>query len=785
MIQILTIPTSIRPTTSFKNKWRVESLQDLFLNYERHIAKIAEGERYNIYFTVSHCLEEEGRRMVSRSAINFDIDHCDYTRLAEYADPICECLDIRFADTPFVASGHGIQFFIGLKTPITDPEYFSNTRKHYKVLCDKIALALKAKGLPGSIDTSVWDAARLMRMPGTWNRKEGKAQVMATIMQRNMAYIDYDIVELAKLPDTSDATYIPKEYLKKFPPPDTQGVLNGCNFLKNQKEHPNEHAEPLWYAALTVLHKLKDGRGLCHEYSRGHHKYTPEETDQKIEYATHQSPGPRTCEHINILWGKCAECPHYGKVKSPIMIRSLNYIATRDTGFRAQGSDANGNTTTGKIVLEDLRRFLEEQHEYFNIFNGKGTSTFIWNSTHWREIFEPDLNSFLQEHVAMPTPKRADCTEFVALVQRTNKHDAKWMQESIIGHFNFKNGILNIQTGEFFNHSPEYGFISTLPYNYDPTALAPRFVQFMKEITANDQELEYMLLEYLGYVVAGHSNKGAKTLLCVGEGANGKSTLMNVLKAIVGSGNYSSVFLKHTSNMNALGLLERKLVNISEETASDSLLDASLFKLLADGGEILVKKLYKDVHSFRGNCKLICLCNESPIINEHNVSMWRRFIIAPFKVRFDFTANLNIEELLIAELSGIFNILAEGYKRFLNNKERFTNCEAANRELQLLKENNDVYDFLDENIIIHPMPEDLHEKFLSFGTIYATYKHWCMVNGYRNRSAKAFSILFRKLFPKEEEKRFKHKNERKKTIRGVYGIEWSEDADIKMPNEIF
>ena len=47
---------------------------------------------------------------------------------------------------------------------------------------------------------------------------------------------------------------------------------------------------------------------------------------------------------------------------------------------------------------------------------------------------------------------------------------------------NMKNGLFNIQTGEFMEHSPDYLSLNQKAVNYDPKARSKHFIKFLREV---------------------------------------------------------------------------------------------------------------------------------------------------------------------------------------------------------------------------------------------------------------------------------------------------------------
>ncbi len=89
----------------------------------------------------------------------------------------------------------------------------------------------------------------------------------------------------------------------KDPDERLQRVLD-CEFIRWCRAHPSEVPEPLWYAMISNLVRLKGGYSMCHEYSREHHRYSSLETDRKIHQAL-DFGRPHTCGYIRDRGFRC------------------------------------------------------------------------------------------------------------------------------------------------------------------------------------------------------------------------------------------------------------------------------------------------------------------------------------------------------------------------------------------------------------------------------------------------------------------------------------------------
>lgn len=756
----------------FSKKWRAPSVADLLARPEEYVAQIPEDERWNLYFTAFDALEERGRRLNFADNICFDIDNVDLARVEETARLAISTLGLQWDETGVIFSGNGIQFFVGIREHITSVQFFEENRPFYKAICQLIQLALDKAGLPGKVDPSVFSPARIMRMPLTLNKKPGRETRMAQVLQGRMVPVAFDLKQLSGIPQIDLEEQISPEVLKRYPDPDTKTVLRECQFLVHAKEDAAVLPEQEWYAMLSVVGRLPGGAKLAHEYSEPYPGYSRAETETKLEQALTAS-GPRRCSNINQMWGKCHTCKHFNKVVSPILIQGPDYIKTKNHGFHEIKHDKDGNPKPGRPVYEDLRRYFEQEHPYIVVAGSE--IVYVWKGSHWEECPESFLRAFAHEHFN-PKPTNSIRSEFLGAVKATNHRDARWFDESIQGRANFRNGVLDLATGTFHNHSPDYGFRHVLPYDFNPHAEAPRFRQFLDEITCNRKELADVLMEFAGYALANDACWEQKALIMVGEGSNGKSTFMDTLRNLAGSGNYSSVMLADLKNEANRYQIEGKLFNLAEETPAHSLGDSSLFKVLVGGGETTVKKLYHQPYSMRVRTKFMFACNELPRSKDTTTALYRRLLIVPFEAKFDRDSrDTGIRGKLDAELPGIFNLVLEGYKR-LHAQRGFTHSEVMEAQVRDYQEDIDtVLSWKSEFVTVHAKDSD---KFVPTKKLYDAYVMVTESRNERVETFKSFCKRLSKMVPDFEERSVRRRSGGGPQERGLLGVSLHDESSF-------
>lgn len=233
-----------------------------------------------------------------------------------------------------------------------------------------------------------------------------------------------------------------------------------------------------------------------------------------------------------------------------------------------------------------------------------------------------------------------------------------------------KNGILDLRTKELKPFSKEYFFLNALPVKYDPETDCPKIKKFLSEIVAPEDVP--VLQEIAGYCLW-RDYFIHKAVMLIGEGANGKSTFLELLRAMLGNHNVSTIPLQEfESNRFALASLYGKLANIYADLSDTALRKTGLFKMLTGGDTISAEFKFRDKFYFKNYAKLIFSCNKVPRTPDDTTAFFRRWIIVNFPNQFtddNPKTDKNLIQKLTTEkeLSGFFNYALEGLQGLLEN----------------------------------------------------------------------------------------------------------------------
>ena len=315
--------------------------------------------------------------------------------------------------------------------------------------------------------------------------------------------------------------------------------------------------------------------------------------------------------------------------------------------------------------------------------------------------------------------------------------------------FNFRNGVLELETGNFREHSEADMSSIQADYDYDANAQCPQWKKFVGEIMAGRINSIMLIQEMMGYILF-NDCKLQKCFFLIGEGANGKSVLLNTIRAVFVEKNVSNVEMSGLVDQFQRIKLANSLVNISTETASSVKGAESLFKQIVVGDEISGCYKNQDYVDFKPRCVMISACNDYVKSKDDTAGFLRRICFIDFPCKFEKEkADKRLEDKLRTELPGIFNWAYEGYKR-LKQQEAFTDTVEQTEILDDFRKSiNPVAAFIEE---------ELQEATgsLSRKQLYNKYVEWTKEAGHealsRTNFIRKFKSTAKQIMPNIREK---------------------------------
>lgn len=261
---------------------------------------------------------------------------------------------------------------------------------------------------------------------------------------------------------------------------------------------------------------------------------------------------------------------------------------------------------------------------------------------------------------------------------------------------------------------------------YDPNATCPRWLQFLEEVFAGDDDLIRYIQRLSGYSLSGRTVEQVFPIAW-GSGANGKSTFFDVLAALAGDFHTAASFSTFDANErdrvrdDLAALVGKRLVTVVE-TDEGKRLSGARVKSVTGSDPISCRHLFGKWFTYTPTFKAWLATNHRPDVIDDSTGMWRRLRLIPFTQSFASNPDRYLLDKLRAELPGILTWAVAGavtwYQYGLGMSKVVTDATESYRV-----ENDTIGAWLVDCCELHPAAT------AKSGDLYTSFKLWCEREG--------------------------------------------------------
>lgn len=316
---------------------------------------------------------------------------------------------------------------------------------------------------------------------------------------------------------------------------------------------------------------------------------------------------------------------------------------------------------------------------------------------------------------------------------------------------NLPNGTLDLQAERVPDmpdaalrpHDPADLISKVARVKYDPDAACPAFEAFLAEILP-DAEVRGFLQRWFGYSLTGSTAEECLVFL-YGTGANGKSTLVELLLWILGDYamtlNFASLY--HDDRKRGgeatpdIAQLPGARMVLASEPEAGVRFSESLVKTLTGDESIKARNLNKGFFEFTAEFKLTLAGNHKPTIRGQDEGIWRRIHLVPFTVQIPKERrDRKLKARLRTEAAGVLNWLIDGARMYLERGLQPPDSVAAATE-QYRADSDQLGQFLADET------EKVPGARVQATILYGRYCDWCRENAAEPISATLFGRRLR------------------------------------------
>lgn len=295
-------------------------------------------------------------------------------------------------------------------------------------------------------------------------------------------------------------------------------------------------------------------------------------------------------------------------------------------------------------------------------------------------------------------------------------------------------------------HSPEHRATHALAVSYDASARTPQWTAMLREVfrrervgaegavARDDDEADAaaaLLQEFAGASLVGMATTYAVCLVLVGTGNDGKSRVLNVLRALFPATAVCSITPNAWSRGFLLAELAGKRLNVVSELPGADVQDGETFKQVVAGDPVTAERKYEAPFNLVPEAGHVFACNELPGTRDQSRGFWRRFAVIP--CTRSFQAHEEIKDIdrtvIAAELAGIAAWALDGAAR-LQQAGRYTTPKASeDAKAEWQHDSDQVRQWVDSCCTVLPKDTPAWRES-GIEKLYPAYRTWALAHGH-------------------------------------------------------
>lgn len=307
---------------------------------------------------------------------------------------------------------------------------------------------------------------------------------------------------------------------------------------------------------------------------------------------------------------------------------------------------------------------------------------------------------------------------------------------------NLVNGTYDLRADELRAHRREDLITKLAPVTYEESATAPLFLAMLERIFGCQEALVRFVQRFVGHALTGLTTEQV-LLLLYGVGANGKTTFVEIVRALLGdyaqTADFGAFLAREQPGVrNDLARLVGARLVSAVEMSRGGRLDEAVVKQITGGDMITARFLFREFFEFRPTFKLVLVSNHRPKIRGTDYAIWRRVRLVPFDVIIPAEERdpLLLQRIITTELPGVLNWALEGCRQW--QAEGLGEPDEVRDATDEYRQEQDVLaPFLAERCV-----EDA-EASVTAAQLYVTFKRWAEENGERTVSQRTLGEWLR------------------------------------------
>ena len=400
----------------------------------------------------------------------------------------------------------------------------------------------------------------------------------------------------------------------------------------------------------------------------------------------------------------------------------------------------------GAVIVGATLNGKSSHYQFARVFDGinfdgtdlirSGKTFYAYNGKTWQVVEDEVIRSGIQRYFNVYEPTDSFTSGiFRVLCDHVNVHTAengKYVTDPERDTSNlavFENGIVDLSANEHavMPHTHEYFTFNSLPFDFNPHAQCPKWIEFLQSIWGDDATLKRQLQQFMGYCLTNDASL-QKFGIFMGKPRAGKGVITDIISEMVGMSNISSPSLAGLVKDSALHEMSTSAVTLIPDAHNvnihirDGVL--SNLKAITGGDSLSYHEIYKGSRTTKFNTKIIMSTNNVPDFIDSSGALVARMLIFPFNRSFVGKENPRLRADLTAEIEGIIQWAILGLRDLRACNNVFVEAESGKAEKEEIRE-----DMFPLSQYVSEMCDMEEGVFTLTQTLYDAYRMWATSNG--------------------------------------------------------
>ena len=406
--------------------------------------------------------------------------------------------------------------------------------------------------------------------------------------------------------------------------------------------------------------------------------------------------------------------------------------------FVVEVKDENGKVEKVYIDRNELLKHVLDQNKVMMIQNHTTNMVMMYAYIDGRYVYLTDVSvdRMVAKYIIdydidlLKMSDVNDVTHKLTIVAPEESLDKINADENII---NFKNGVLNISTGDMHPHSPHFLSTIQIPCDYNPKLAvnleknAPVFNSYLDTLCSNDCEVKKLICQYMALVISNiKGSRLKKAMIFYGPGDTGKSKIIELLQNLLGDDHCTVCDISDLEKRFTTSNLYGKRLAGSSDMTFATISEVKIFKNLTGGDKIFSEKKCKDGFHFKFDGFFLFGANVLPRFGgDRGDWVYERFFVIPCNNVIPVEKrDRSLIDKMVAEREAIVAYLVSLLPEIIKNGYNLHVPKVCKDALETFKEQNSpVIQFYKQFCKVRDSRPTYGDK-LTGKSIYDAYVNW-------------------------------------------------------------